>query len=133
MLGSKVTDTLNKKIENIFYYLLAIKETLVLYTICVVMGIVLLFTITGCSNVKEIPVTVKSSEIKTITLPEKLKENCPIPLPPNKDEYLKSSSYQKENLLTTYIGELLTELNNCNKRIKSINNYIIESNELLKK
>lgn len=133
MIENKVSSELNSKIESFFYYLLTIKESVVLYFLCVLLGVFLLLTVTGCSSIKEVPVTVKSSEIKTLSLPEKFKENCIVPVPPDKDEYLKSSSYQKENLLTTYIGELLTELNNCNKRIKSINKYIDESNELLKK
>ena len=133
MIENKVTNSLNKRIEYLFFYLFSIKESLVLFSLSILIGLALLFTVTGCSSVKEVPVTVKSSEIKTLSLPEKFKENCTVPIPPNKEEYLKSSSYQKENLLTTYIGELLTELNNCNKRIKSINKYIDESNELLKK
>lgn len=133
MIENKVTSSLNKRIEYLFFYLFSIKESLVLFSLSILIGLVLLFTVSGCSSVKEVPVTVKSSEIKTLSLPEKFKENCPVPIPPNKEEYLRSSSYQKENLLTTYIGELLTELNNCNKRIKSINKYIDESNELLKK
>ena len=79
-----------------------------------------LLLLTGCSSVKEKEVTVKEVEIVKQNTPTALLEKCVVPTPPDKEVYLKSDFTNKENLLTEYIGKLLTALRGCNEKLDSV-------------
>lgn len=79
-----------------------------------------LLLLTGCSSVKEKEVTVKEVEVVKQNTPKALLEKCIVPTPPDKDVYLKSDFTNKENLLTEYIGKLLSALRGCNEKLDSV-------------
>lgn len=79
-----------------------------------------LLLLTGCSSVKEKAISVKEVEVIKQNTPSALLEKCLVPLPPDKQSYINSDFANKENMLTEYIGRLLTTLRNCNDKLESI-------------
>lgn len=85
----------------------------------------LVFLITGCSTVsqKQEPTIIYNTKIKPVPIPSYLLENCPIPLPPNKDTYAKLKPEEKEEVLTNYTIELHKNITKCNNTIDSTRNW----------
>lgn len=79
------------------------------------------FIITGCSTIdqKQEPTVIYNTKLKPIPIPAYLLENCPIPLPPNKDTYVKLTPEQKEEALALYTIELHKNITKCNNTIDS--------------
>jgi len=89
-------------------------------TVFVLMLVVMLL-LAGCSNnVKPIKEVVVEYKYKPILLPDNLITDCSVSRPPEKDKYIEASHVLKEDLLTNYVLSLLTDLKNCNVRMKSI-------------
>jgi hypothetical protein len=87
--------------------------------------IALVTLITGCSTTsqKQEPLVIYNTKLKPIPIPAYLLENCPIPLPPNKDTYVKLTPEQKEEYLANYTIELHKNITKCNNTIDSTRDW----------
>lgn len=90
----------------------------------------------SCSLLKPQPETVTKYEVKVLDFPAALLEPCPASAPPDRNEYEQSTYQEKEDLLTNYTLELLTDLKTCNDqilKIKTIRDSQMQSVKKLKK
>lgn len=88
----------------------------------------------GCSTTKKTtePTVIYNTKLKPIPIPSYLLENCPIPVPPNKDTYAKMSPEQKEEALALYTIELHKNITKCNNTIDSTREWNYKQLQIFK-
>lgn len=90
----------------------------------------------GCSLLTPKPETVTQYEVKVLDIPKTLLLPCPASEPPERNEYAQSTYREKEELLTNYSMQLLTDLKTCNDqllKIKTIRDSQLQSAKKIKK
>jgi len=78
--------------------------------------------LTACAATPQ-RVVVTQTQTEVITIPDILLAPCSVSVPPNKEEYPDLTFPQKETILTDYINRLVTDMRNCNARVKDIKAY----------
>ena len=90
------------------------KPLIIVFLLCVA------FLLQSCGFIKTKTEVVTETKREYVTIPGYLLEPCQVSIPPEKN-YYKGSDYQaKEELLTDYSLDLLTDLENCNTQLKGI-------------
>lgn len=86
------------------------------------------FLITGCSTTapKLEPTIVYNTKIKPVPIPAYLLENCPIPLPPNRENYVKLTPEEKEEVLANYTIELHKNITKCNNTVDAVRDWNVK-------
>lgn len=74
----------------------------------------------GCSTPAPIIKTVTKIEYKPIAIAPLLLKPCKVTTPPDKEAYLEATFQKREEYLTNYTVELLSDLKICNSQINTI-------------
>lgn len=84
--------------------------------------ILLAILLVGCSSTKQPDMIIKNHAV-LITVPDVLLVKCEPTKPPQLNNYLDSSYKDKEDMLTNYSINLLSDINKCNNQLSSISEY----------
>lgn len=86
----------------------------------------IVFLTTGCA-------TTTGSVKPSARIPAVLTKPTPLATPPSKEEYMKSSLAQREDLLTNYANAMAKQLGLCNADKSSIGDLVKAIDEIYKK
>lgn len=76
--------------------------------------------LSGCGTTKPKTVEITNIKMVPIPIPDVLLEPCKPNKPITVDEYLKLNVLERETYLTNYSIDLMVNLSDCNKKLKSI-------------
>lgn len=107
---------------------LASKDSDLVMLLIIFLVIILL---TGCTTVKEVPVSIETKVNNKLILPTDLTTKCIIPIPPDRKDYAGYNYTAKENVLINYSNSLLIELANCSKRLEGVKEYVNKYNTII--
>lgn len=82
----------------------------------------LMVLLTGCVKEPEVN-TIIQTKTEYLPLPDYYLEDCKIPVPPNKEKYLKLSAHEKEKQLAELYLEAVYYNDQCNTRLGSARAY----------
>lgn len=95
--------------------------------------ILFVFVLTACGTMQDTQVIYKTVLVP-VQIDERLLEVNPIPTPPTVEDYMKLDSCSKrETVLTDYTVTLLTEIKQCNNKIRGIKKSQKETVDKIKK
>ncbi len=80
----------------------------------------------GCETFSRREVIVEKMVYVHPKVPAEMLENCGTPLPISKEEYLALKPHKREDYLTRYSIDVLTELEVCGKKVKSISKIVTD-------
>lgn len=90
-----------------------------------ILAIVLcILVLSGCQSSPPVVQTVYVDRVRIPDIPTHYLEGCSITAPPSKIEYLELDLEQREGVLTSYITALMSDLDKCGIKIKSIDSII---------